>query len=127
MIIDYPWYYVLLCLLAGAAYAAALYFTGRKAFPKRLRWLLAALRFIAVSAIAFLLLAPVARQTVHERQKPHVVMAADVSQSVAVSADSAFSLEALAGEVEGNLRPRHMAEGAFAGARDAHRQTAAAR
>ena len=102
MIIDYPWYYVLLCLLAGAAYAAALYFTGRKAFPKRLRWLLAALRFIAVSAIAFLLLAPVARQTVHERQKPHVVMAADVSQSVAASADSAFSLEALAGEVEGN-------------------------
>ena len=102
MIIDYPWYYVLLCLLAGAAYAAVLYFTGRKAFPKWLQWLLAALRFLAVSAIAFLLLAPVARQTVHERQKPHVVLAADISQSVAASADSAFSLTALADEVEGN-------------------------
>ena len=102
MIIDYPWYYVLLCLLAGAAYATALYFTGRNAFPKWLQWLLAALRFLAVSAIAFLLLAPVSRQTIHERQKPHVVLAADVSQSVAASADSAFSLTTLADELEGS-------------------------
>ena len=100
MIIDYPWYYVLLCLLAGAAYAAVLYFTGRKAFPKRLQWLLTVLRFLAVSAIAFLLLAPIAKQTVHERQKPHVVLATDVSQSVAMSADSTFSLAAVADELE---------------------------
>jgi len=102
MIIDYPWYYVLLCLLAGAAYATVLYLTGRKAFAKWLQWLLATLRFLAVSAIAFLLLAPVSRQTVHERQKPHVVLAADISQSVAASADSAFNFEALADELEGN-------------------------
>ena len=34
MIIDYPWYYVLFCLLAGAAYAAGLYYVGRRRFGK---------------------------------------------------------------------------------------------
>ena len=52
MIIDYPWYYVLLCLLAGAIYAAALYAFGRKPFTRGLQWLLSVLRFLAVSAIA---------------------------------------------------------------------------
>ena len=58
MIIDYPWYYVLLCLLLGAAYAAVLYFVGPASFTRRLRWVLSVLRFLAVSAIAFLLLEP---------------------------------------------------------------------
>ncbi|MBO4487958.1 MAG: hypothetical protein J5729_06305 [Bacteroidaceae bacterium] len=39
-------------------------------------------RFLAVSAIALLLLAPVAKQTVNEQQKPVVVVAQDVSESV---------------------------------------------
>lgn len=89
MIIDYPWYMVALCLLAGAVYAAVLYYIPRKA-KLPLRWLLAALRFVAVSAICFLLLAPMTRRNVHERQKPHVVLAVDRSLSVALSADSAF-------------------------------------
>ena len=93
MIIDYPWYYVLLCLLAGALYAGLLYFAGRKRFGARMRWLLAGVRFVAVSLIALLLLAPMARQRVHERQRPVVVVAQDVSQSVLASADSSFRLE----------------------------------
>lgn len=92
MIIDYPWYFVLLCLLAGAAYAAALYYVGRRHFSRGVNALLAVLRFVAVSVIALLLLAPVARRTVHERQKPLVVLVDDCSQSVQMSADSAFSL-----------------------------------
>lgn len=92
MILDYPWYFCLLCLLLGAAYAFVLY---RKA-PSRWRWAMAALRTLAVSAIAFLLLAPMARQRVHERQRPVVVLAQDASQSVTLSADSAFSLQPLA-------------------------------
>ncbi len=82
MIIDYPWYYVLFCLLAGAAYAAGLYLVGHRRFSKRMNLLLAALRFVAVSVIALLLLAPVAKRTVNERQKPVVVVAQDVSESV---------------------------------------------
>ena len=95
MITDYPWYMVMLCLLAGVAYAVLLYFTGHRRFGRRTNWLLAVLRFAAVSIIALLLLAPMTRRTVHERQKPHVVLAVDKSLSVAMSADSGFSLAPL--------------------------------
>ena len=100
MIIDYPWYFVLLCLLAGAAYAMGLYYVGHRHFGKGVNALLAVLRFVAVSAIALLLLAPVVRRTVHERQKPLVVLVEDCSQSVKMSTDSAFSLAGLASEIE---------------------------
>lgn len=101
---DHPWPFVLLCLLAGVAYAAVLYFVGRQPVGRGWRWALAALRCVAVSAIAFLLLAPMTRQTVTERQKPHLVLAQDVSQSVRRSADSAFSLQALVPELEERFR-----------------------
>lgn len=97
MIIDYPWYYVILCLLVGATYATVLYFTGHRRFGKGTNLLLAGLRFLAVSAIALLLLAPVARQKVEERQKPLVVIAQDVSQSVLMSADSAIDASSING------------------------------
>lgn len=104
MIIDYPWYFVLLCLLVGAAYATVLYFVGRRHFNHSVNALLAALRFLAVSTIAVLLLAPVARRTVHERQKPLVVLVDDCSESVKMSADSAFTLRTLQDKLEGNCR-----------------------
>lgn len=100
MVIDYPWYFVLLCLLAGAAYAAGLYFVGHRRFGKGVNALLAALRFVAVTAIALLLLAPVAKRTVHERQKPRVVLEEDCSLSVQMSADSAFTLMDLWSDLE---------------------------
>lgn len=104
MIIDYPWYAVLLCLLAGALYAGVLYFVGRRRFSGWLLWLLTALRFLAVSAIAFLLCAPMARQRVHERQQPRVELIEDRSLSVQQSADSAFTLEGLAAGIAGQCQ-----------------------
>ncbi|MBQ8704180.1 MAG: hypothetical protein IJ524_07385 [Bacteroidales bacterium] len=104
LLTDYPWYFVLLCLLAGVAYAAVLYFVGRRPFRRGWRWGLAALRCLAVSAIAFLLLAPMSRQHVDERQKPHVVLAQDVSGSVRQGTDSAFSLQALVPGLEERCR-----------------------
>lgn len=101
MTIDYPWYTVLLCLLAGAVYTATMYFVGRQSFSRRLRWLLSALRFVAVTAIALLLLAPLTRQSVTERQLPQVVVAQDLSGSVTTSADSSFSLTPLIEALEG--------------------------
>lgn len=100
MVIDYPWYFVLLCLLAGAAYAAGLYFMGHRRFGKGVNALLAGLRFVAVTIIALLLLAPVAKRTVHERQKPRVVLEEDCSLSVQMSADSAFTLMDLWDDLE---------------------------
>lgn len=101
---DYPWYFIPLCLLTGAAYAATLYFVGRRPFNRGLRWLLSLLRFLAVGAIAFLLLAPMSRQTVHEQQKPHLVLAQDVSASVTECADSAFSLQSMIPALEERFR-----------------------
>lgn len=95
MIIDQPWYLVALCLLCGALFAALLYFVGRRRFGRRTNILLALLRFVAVSAIALLLLAPMTRRTVHEHQKPHVVIAVDRSLSVMQSPDSTFSANQL--------------------------------
>ena len=110
MIIDYPWYFVLLCLLAGAAYAAGLYYVGHRHFSKGVNALLAALRFVAVTVIALLLLAPVAKRTVHERQKPLIVLVDDCSESVQMSADSAFSLAALGDELEDHCRVLYSAD-----------------
>ena len=104
MIIDHPWYFVMLCLLAGAAYAGILYHVGRNRFPRGLRWGLTALRFVAVSAIAFLLLAPLTKQDVTERQLPKVILAQDVSQSVALCADSSFTMDALAQTLDGHCQ-----------------------
>lgn len=100
MIIDYPWYFVLLCLLAGAVYAGVLYFVGRRPERRWLRWVLAAVRLLAVGGVAFLLLAPVMRRTVHERQRPRLVLAQDVSLSVRQGKDSAFTLQALVPALE---------------------------
>lgn len=110
MIIDYPWYFVLLCLLAGVAYAAGLYYVGHRHFSKGVNALLAALRFVAVTVIALLLLAPVAKRTVHERQKPLIVLVDDCSESVQMSADSAFSLAALGDELEDHCRVLYSAD-----------------
>ncbi len=106
MTLDYPWYFVLLCLLAGAAYAAAMYFWGRNPFRCGLRWGLAALRFAAVSAIAFLLLAPTVRRTVHERQRPLVVLAEDRSSSVSAMhrAGDEIPADQLQNQLEGDFR-----------------------
>lgn len=100
MIIDYPWYHILFCLLAGAAYAGILYYVGHRSFGKGVNVLLAVLRFVAVSVIAMLLLAPVSRQKVNERQQPRVVLLEDASLSVALSADSAFWLYSLNDDIK---------------------------
>ena len=110
MLIDYPWYFVLFCLLAGAAYAAVLYYMGHRRFQRGINLLLASLRFLAVSAICMLLLAPVTRRTVHERQQPLVVLVDDCSQSVAMCCDSLFSLRPLADELKDNFRIQYMAD-----------------
>lgn len=89
LILDYPWYFVIFCLLAGAGYSALLYYRS-KHFNKGLRWLLATLRFVAVSLIAFLLLSPMARIARHDQERPIVVVAQDNSRSLALTQDSDF-------------------------------------
>lgn len=104
MMLDLPLYFVVLCLLAGAVYAGALYFVGPQRLSRRLRWLLAVLRAAAVALICFLLLGPTMKQKVHEKQKPHIVLAQDISASVKASADSTFDITTLADRLEDRCR-----------------------
>lgn len=81
LIFDYPWYFLLLCLLAGGICSFALYWR-RPVGSKGVTALLAALRFVAVSLIAFLLLAPLVKRHTSEQERPIIVVARDASESV---------------------------------------------
>lgn len=89
--IDYPWYYVLLCVVLGTIYATILYVRNRhKRFSPALTKILFTIRLIAVSLIAVLLLFPMVRQTVDETEKPVVIIAQDNSESIIHCIDSAY-------------------------------------
>lgn len=84
---DYPWYCVPLCLLAGAAYSAGLYWLGRgrgmaKSKPAII---LSVVRFVTVSVLAFLLLGPVVKRKVNRHERPLVVVTRDVSGSISAA------------------------------------------
>lgn len=85
ILLDYPWYYILFCLLAGAAYSFILYRKKSKQkddIPRSWRLPLALLRFVTVALITFLLLAPLVKRHVNTHEKPIIVLAQDVSESV---------------------------------------------
>lgn len=91
LITSYPFWMVLLCLLAGAAYAGVLYY--RNPIPDstlRMAWFLAVLRFLAISTISFLLLSPMLRTLSRHTEKPIIILANDESQSIVTGTDSAF-------------------------------------
>jgi len=84
--IAYPWWFVLLCLLLGAGYAALLYFKSkdseRFAEYKWVQVLLPSMRFILGSLLAFLLLGPVLKYAGFETQKPIIAVLVDDSKSI---------------------------------------------
>lgn len=92
-----PWW-VLVCLLVGAVYAAALYqpIPNREAdtvsaWDRNVRYGLAALRFVAVSLLCFLLVNPLIRSIQTLTEKPKVVLAIDNSESVAAAGRPALT------------------------------------
>ena len=85
LLFDYPWYCLLFCFLAGAVYSGVLYWRGGRkdtALPRVVGILLPLLRFLAVTLISFLLLAPLLRRNVGVRERPIVVLVQDKSTSV---------------------------------------------
>ncbi len=84
---DTPSWFWLLCLLAGGAYAALLYFREKKINSaienKWIRRVLFAFRFIVVTILAFLLLNPYLKSTQNETEKPVIILAQDNSSSIA--------------------------------------------
>ncbi|MCY7410283.1 MAG: hypothetical protein LH473_08425 [Chitinophagales bacterium] len=88
--LQYPFWYFLLCILAGTLGAFALYYRDKQfkdlgASFKKMIWLMAAIRFLLISFLAFLLLSPLIRSLTNRIEKPIVVVLQDNSQSVKVN------------------------------------------
>ncbi|WP_241737940.1 VWA domain-containing protein [Hymenobacter polaris] len=75
-----PWF-LLLCLAVGAGYAALLY-SARAPWSRGVNYALAALRFVVVSFLCYLLLAPFVQTRTTHTEQPTVVLAVDNSQSI---------------------------------------------
>ncbi len=87
---NYPWYYTLLCLVAGFVFTAILYVRDKQNAErsKILLYSLAALRFASVSLIAILLLDIFIKRLINETEKPVIILAQDNSSSIIASKDS---------------------------------------
>lgn len=87
---NYPWYYTLLCLVAGFVFSAMLYVRDKHNAErsKQLLYSLAALRFISISIIALLLLDIFIKRLVNETEKPVIIFAQDNSSSLVAGKDS---------------------------------------
>lgn len=84
---QYPAWFLAFCLLLGLAYAVLMY-RKTKDFqdaPKYMTALMGFLRFLTVSIIAILLLAPVLKWFSNDIEKPILTLALDQSQSMRVS------------------------------------------
>ncbi len=88
--IQYPAWYILICLLVGLGYSLLLYYRTDN-FPSAGKWTkqgLGLLRFLSATLLSFLLLSPVLKNSKNEIKKPIVVVAQDESTSIAIETDS---------------------------------------
>ncbi|MEI6900179.1 MAG: hypothetical protein WCL00_09890, partial [Bacteroidota bacterium] len=91
IVTDYPFWFILICLLTGGAYSFFLYFrTKNGELEPWLVWVMAILRFTSVFFISFLLLSPLIKRTTEIVDKPIIVVAQDNSESILLSKDSVF-------------------------------------
>ena len=91
IVTEYPLWFFFFCLLLGGAYSYILYYRDKKNdFSEKLIYILAALRFAAVTLIAFLLLSPLVKTINKEYEKPVIILAQDNSESILINKDSVF-------------------------------------
>ena len=90
LITTYPWYYFLVCVLAGLLYAGFLYYQDKKNEDRSFGFIigLASLRFISVTIISFLLLEVFMKRLITETEKPVIIIAQDNSSSITAGKDS---------------------------------------
>lgn len=79
------------CLMAGAGYVAILYYRETKNdFNFYVKWAMAAVRFLTVSFLSFLLLSPLLKTLNRFSEKPVIIFAQDNSLSITTNADSTY-------------------------------------
>ncbi|NNK89630.1 MAG: hypothetical protein HKO89_03405 [Saprospiraceae bacterium] len=87
--ISYPSYFLFIILLIALLFALGLYFRDRK-MKETKKWLplaLGFLRYFSIFGLLFLLLTPLFKNLLTEKQKPIVVVANDISKSVIESTE----------------------------------------
>lgn len=84
LVLDYPLWFVGLCMLVGLAYALGLYYREVSFAEKSTTYnrILGFLRWATVTIICLLLLDPVMRSVTTEKRAPIVVLAHDNSESI---------------------------------------------
>jgi hypothetical protein len=92
IILEYPWWFLIFCVLAGAVYTFALYFRDKKQkeVTVGIQRVMGALRFLSVTILSFLLLSPLIKTVKRTVEKPVVVIAQDNSESLIAGKDSVF-------------------------------------
>ena len=87
---NYPWYYTLLCFVAGFVFSALLYFKDKQNTErsKTLLYSLWLLRFVSISLISLLLLDVFIKRIINETEKPVIILAQDNSSSLISGKDS---------------------------------------
>jgi hypothetical protein len=91
LITEYPLWFIIFSLLAGLLYAFSLYFREKRAeFSVPAKWLMASLRFLSISIIAFLLLSPMVKTMSKNEEKPKILFFQDNSESISNNTDSLF-------------------------------------
>lgn len=105
---EYPFYFITFCLLAGVIYAGLAYYksfyTRQKAFFEFPNLIMAFLRFLAVSLIAFLLLSPFIKDYFKKIEQPAVVVGMDNSKSITLNRDSSFYKDSFPAMLENTIR-----------------------
>jgi len=91
LITLYPVWFLLVCILAGSIYAILLYYREKtNDFSQATALVLAILRGVSVTLIAFLLLSPLLKTTTRYTEKPIVLLALDNSNSITLGKDSSY-------------------------------------
>jgi hypothetical protein len=103
LISEQPWYYIVLCLLAGLVYAYLLYRNEIKknTFSKTVTYFLFGFRFVAVLVISLLLLNVFLKRVINQTEKPLILFAQDNSNSIISSKDSSEIKNSFLKNIEG--------------------------
>ncbi len=102
---QYPYWYILLCLLLGFVYAFVLYFKDssfKEATPSQQLLIhgLSIFRMLTVAGIAFLLLSPLLKSRNIDEIKPSILIVQDNSESVGLAFKPASDTTAYANKIK---------------------------
>ncbi|MCD4681687.1 MAG: hypothetical protein K8R86_00275, partial [Bacteroidales bacterium] len=91
LVTEYPFWFIIICIALGLAYAIILYYKESKnEFSNLLKVFMAVFRAMVITIIAFLLLNPLIKTLSRFTEKPVIIYAQDNSLSLVTGADSNY-------------------------------------